>query len=97
VSRRVTLEHATSDGRLVGAEATRLLDEVPDLETRGVRLTGVSLSSFEHRGAAGQQLSLDEPRRERSEQLGTALDAIAHKFGRAAVRRAVHLDESDED
>jgi DNA polymerase-4 len=97
VSRRVTLDHATSDARVVAAEVLRLLDEVPDIAGRGVRLTGVSLSALERKEAAGQQLRLDEPRRERSEQLGNALDAIAEKFGRAAVRRAVHLDDGDDD
>jgi len=97
VSRRVTLDSPTSDARVVAAEAVRLFAEVPDVAERGVRLTGVSLSGLERREAVGQQLSLDEPRRERGEQLGSALDAIAHKFGRAAVRRAVHLDESDDE
>jgi DNA polymerase-4 len=97
VSRRVTLDRPTSDARIVAAEAVRLLAEVPDLERRGVRLTGVSMSALERRGASGGQLSLDEPRRERSEQLGEALDAIAHRFGRAAVKRAVHLDEPDDE
>jgi DNA polymerase-4 len=98
VSRRRTLERATSDGQRVGKEAVSLLDEVPDIERRGVRLTGVNVSGFESKEGP-RQLTLDEPVVERAEQLGAALDQIAHKFGRAAVRRAVHLasDETDDE
>jgi DNA polymerase-4 len=91
ISRRVTLARATTDGQRVADEAVRLLATVPEIEARGVRLTGVSLSALEPREGP-RQLLLDEPRVERAEQLGDALDKIAQKFGRAAVRRAVHVD-----
>jgi DNA polymerase-4 len=86
-SRRLTLPDPTADGRVVGETARRLLDEVPDVATRGVRLTGVSLSGLE-RGSAPRQLGFDEPSRQRGEALGAALDKIADKFGRGAVDRA---------
>jgi DNA polymerase-4 len=93
-SRRITLERGTSDGRVVAREAIALLAEVPDLAARGVRLSGVSVSALEPRDGP-RQLSLDvagpERSEARSESLGDALDAIARKFGRSAVKRALHL------
>jgi len=94
VTRRSTLARATADAGAIGALACRLLDEVPAIERRGVRLTGVSLSGLEGRPA---QLRLDEPAVERGERLGDALDAIRSRFGRAALRRAVHLPSDDDE
>jgi DNA polymerase IV len=94
-SRRITFPRATTDGRVVGPAARRLLADVPGVEARGVRLTGVSLSGLEP-AEAPRQLVLDEAKVERGEQLGATLDRIAGKFGRAAIRRAVLLDD-DED
>jgi DNA polymerase-4 len=93
ISRRVTLVQPTADGRVVGDEARRLLAEVPDVERRGVRLTGVSLSAFVE-GASGQ-LDFEHAARERGEALGKTIDQIAARFGDAAVKRAVHLGETD--
>jgi hypothetical protein len=93
-SRRATLDRPTSDGRVLGRTAVELLDGVPDIETRGVRLTGVSCSDFTGEEAT-QQLSFDEPRVQRGDKLGAALDAISGKFGKKAVRRAVLLDEDE--
>ena len=90
VTRRTTLGHATADEHLIGEVAIKLLAEVPLIERRGVRLTGVSLSGFEGKDQGGQLL-LDEARVERGEHLGDALDKIREKFGGAAVRRAVHI------
>jgi len=94
-TRRVTFPRATTDGRVVGPAARQLLGDVPGVEARGVRLTGVSLSGLEPAGAR-RQLVLDEAKVERGEQLGATIDRIAGKFGRAAIRRAVLLDEDDE-
>jgi DNA polymerase-4 len=88
-SRRRTLASATTDGRQVGRVAVELLAEVDAVEERGVRLTGVSLSGLEPREGP-RQLGLE---RDVGEALGDALDRIAGKFGRAAVRRAVLLEE----
>jgi DNA polymerase-4 len=97
VSRRTTLSRATADGRLVGKTAITLLQEVPDIESRGVRLTGVSLSAFEPAGGP-EQLELGEkivPDKEggksRGEALGEMLDKIHEKFGDRAIARADHL------
>jgi DNA polymerase-4 len=93
-SRRVTFERATTDGRVLGPAARRLLADVPGIEARGVRLTGVSLSALEPE-AAPRQLVLDENKVERGEQLGATLDRIAGKFGRAAIKRAVLIDDDE--
>ena len=61
---------------------------VPDIERRGVRLTGVSLSSLEDADAP-RQLGFDEPAVQRGEALGQALDRITTKFGSDAISRAV--------
>jgi DNA polymerase IV len=90
VSRRVTLPRPTADGRLVGQSAGELLAEVPDIERRGVRLTGVSLSAFEAAGAP-EQLELGEKPAQRGEALGAMLDKIHEKFGDDAIQRADHL------
>ncbi len=95
-SRRCTFPRATTDGRVVGPAAQKLLEGVPDIERRGVRLTGVSLSGLE-RGDAPRQLTLDEPEAERGDQLNKALDKIATRFGRSAVRRAVHVEDDPDE
>jgi DNA polymerase-4 len=93
-SRRETLGRATTDGRVVGPVAIRLLGSVPEIEQRGVRLTGVSLSGLEAADAP-RQLMLDGGT-ERSERLGAVLDRISGKFGRGKVKRAVHLKDGEE-
>jgi len=91
-SRRATLERATSDGRVVARTAAALLASVPEIDRRGVRLTGLSLSDLRDRDHR-EQLSFDEPAAQRGEALGDALDRISAKFGRAAVKRADLLDD----
>jgi len=90
ISRRVTLVRATSDGNLVGHTAAELLKEVPDIEERGVRLTGISLSAFEPADAP-EQLELGEKAAHRGNALGAMLDKIHEKFGDDAIQRADHL------
>jgi DNA polymerase-4 len=95
-SRRRSIERPTSDGRVIGRVATELLEGVPSIERRGVRLTGVSCSGLEDKDRP-RQMAFDEAEAERGEALGAALDKIAAKFGRAAVKRAVHVDDDDGD
>jgi DNA polymerase-4 len=92
VSRRTTLEAATSDGRVVGKAAVELLQQVPDIEQRGVRLSGVSLSALEP-ATAPQQLLLGEKKPGAGDALGAALDKIHEKFGDHAISRAIHLSK----
>jgi DNA polymerase IV len=95
-SRRLTLPRPTTDARLVGETARRLLSSVEDIERKKVRLTGVSLSGLSPRDGA-RQLGFDEAEVERGERLGDALDKVAARFGRGAVKRAVLVDGEDDE
>jgi DNA polymerase-4 len=95
VTRRTTLPRATADGRVVGRAAVKLLDAVPAIERRGVRLTGVSLSGLEAEDAP-RQLDFDNATAERGERLGKTIDEIAARFGGGMIKRAVHVPD-DED
>lgn len=93
LSRRVTLPDATSDGGVIGKTALDLLAKV-DIsgdqgKQRSVRLCGVSVSHLENRDAA-EQLTLDQPARQRGETLGDMLDEIHDKFGRRSIGRAIN-------
>ena len=93
LTRRVTLPAATSDGNVLGQAARELLARVEISgdhgKRRSVRLCGVAASGLEERGA-GEQLTLDEPTRQRGEHLGDVLDQIHEKFGDGAIGRAIN-------
>ncbi len=91
-SRRATLDRPSSDGRVIGKVVVSLLAGVPEIDRRGVRLTGVSASDLRGKDAS-RQLLFDEHKAERGEKLGATLDKIAGKFGRAAIKRADLLDD----
>jgi DNA polymerase-4 len=92
VTRQARVEPATTDATALYAVARRLLAEVPDVERRGVRLTGVSAGALERRDAPAQ-LQLGDTDGPRREKLGDAIDAIADRFGNTALKRASLLDE----
>jgi len=99
VTRRRTLEDATSDGGRIGRVARDLVRGI-DIGDHGgkrtrVRLCGVSVSGLEPRDAP-RQLALDEPTRDRGERLGDTLDQIRRRFGDAAVLRAIHARDDDD-
>ena len=98
ITRRTTLEQATSDGGMLARTAIELLAKVPIESRRGgrVRLCGVSADNLEPRDAP-RQLGFDEATREKGERLGSTIDKLAAKFGKGTIRRAVHLPDSDED
>jgi len=98
ITRRMTLEQGTSDGGVLARTAIDLLSKVPIESRRGgrVRLCGVSADNLEPRDAP-RQLGFDEAAREKGERLGSTIDKLAAKFGKGAIRRAVHLGDSDED
>ena len=98
ITRRTTLEQGTSDGGVLARTAIDLLSKVPIESRRGgrVRLCGVSADNLEPRDAP-RQLGFDEAAREKGERLGSTIDKLAAKFGKGAIRRAVHLGDSDED
>jgi DNA polymerase-4 len=91
-SRRRSLARPTSDGQVLAQIAHELLVEVPAIERRGVRLTGISASGLQDRDGP-RQMAFDEAAAARGEALGDAIDKIAAKFGRGSVRRAVHVAE----
>jgi len=90
LTRRTTLERATTDERVVGKTAEKLLAGVAAIERRGVRLTGVTLAGLEPRDAP-RQLGFDEAEHRRGEALGETLDKLRSKFGDGVLRRAVHV------
>ena len=97
ITRRTTLDAATSDGGVLARTAIELLAKVTIEPRKGgrVRLCGISATQLEPRDAP-RQLLLDEAARDKGERLGDTIDRVAAKFGKAAIRRAVHLREDDE-
>ena len=98
ITRRTTLEAATSDGGVLARTAIELLAKVPIEDRKGlrVRLCGVSAQSLEPRDAP-RQLGFDEATRQKGERLGDTLDKVTAKFGKTAIKRAilVRRDEPD--
>ena len=97
ITRRTTLEHGTADGGQLARTAIELLAKVAIEPRKGgrVRLCGISATNLEARDAP-RQLGFDEAERARGERLGDTIDKVAAKFGKAAIRRAVHLDGDDD-
>jgi DNA polymerase-4 len=97
ITRRTTLESATSDGGVLAHTAIELLDKVSVESRRGMRarLCGISATQLERRDAP-RQLGFDETSRAKGERLGDTIDKVAAKFGKAAIPRAVHLDGDEE-
>jgi DNA polymerase IV len=97
LTRRRTLEQPTDDGQRLYREGAELLARTP--LPRAVRLTG--LSAQELVGARSQLGLFAEPDA-RSDRLNAALDAIAARYGQAAVTPAdvrpleVDAGEADE-
>lgn len=85
LSRSRSLPIATQDGAQIRALAVALWDEA-QIRT-AVRLLGVSVSNLE---PAGHSVQLDLfGQRQRSDRLGSTLDAIQQRFGKSAIHRAV--------
>jgi DNA polymerase-4 len=99
ITRRTTLDGATSDGGVLARTAIELLAKVTvePRRTCRVRLCGLAGTSLEPRDAP-RQLGFDEATRARGERLGDTIDKLAARYGKGAIRRAVHLDDdNDED
>jgi DNA polymerase-4 len=97
ITRRTTLDQPTSDGGQLARTAVELLAKVAIEPRKGgrVRLCGISATELESRQAP-RQLGFDEAARARGERLGETIDKVAAKFGKAAIRRAVHLRKDDD-
>jgi DNA polymerase-4 len=98
LTRRSALPDASSDGSVLARLALDLLArvEIGDRSGRRVRLVGVAATELSARDAP-RQLTLDENRRARGERLGDVLDKVHDRFGSGALRRAVHVDRTDDD
>jgi DNA polymerase-4 len=97
ITRRTTLDAATSDGGVLARTAIDLLAKVAIEPRKGgrVRLCGLSATQLEPRDAP-RQLGFDEAGRAKGERLGDTIDKLAAKYGKGAIRRAVHLDDEDD-
>jgi len=97
ITRRTTLDAATSDGGVLARTAIELLGKVVLEPRKGgrARLCGIAATQLEPRDAP-RQLGFDEASRARGERLGDTIDKLAAKFGKGAIRRAVHLDDNDD-
>jgi DNA polymerase-4 len=96
ITRRTTLLAATSDGGVLARTAIELLGKVAIEPRKGgrVRLCGIAAAQLEPRDAP-RQLGFDEAARARGERLGETIDKLSAKYGKGAIRRAVHLDDDD--
>ncbi|MBA3539006.1 MAG: DNA polymerase IV, partial [Deltaproteobacteria bacterium] len=96
ITRRTTLDTPTSDGGVLARTAIELLSKVAIEPRRGgrVRLCGISATGLEPRDAP-RQLGFDDAARARGERLGDTIDKLAARFGKATIRRAVHLPDDD--
>ncbi len=98
ITRRTTLDGATSDGGLLARTAIELLAKVPVEPCKGgrVRLCGISATNLEPRDAP-RQLLFDEATRQKGERLGDTIDKVAAKFGKSAIKRAIHVRRDGDD
>jgi hypothetical protein len=98
ITRRTTLDAPTSDGGLLARTAIELLAKVSVEPRKGgrVRLCGISATSLEPRDAP-RQLGFDEAAREKADRLNDTVDKLSAKFGKAVIRRAVHVKTEADD
>jgi DNA polymerase-4 len=98
ITRRTTLDSATSDGGMLARTAIDLLSKVPIESRKGgrVRLCGISTTNLEPRDAP-RQLGFDEAERAKGERLGDTIDKVAAKFGKAAIKRAIHVTKDPDE
>jgi DNA polymerase-4 len=98
ITRRTMLPDPSSDGSVLARTALGLLDavDIADRPSRRVRLVGVSATALSARDAP-RQLTIDEPTRARGERLGDVMDRVHDRFGKAALKRAVHVAGDDDE
>jgi DNA polymerase-4 len=90
ITRQGVLAEATDVGAVLFAKVASLLDDVRD--PGPFRLVGLAAYELDSRTDDGAQLDLVPAGESRARRLETTLDAVAERFGSAAVRRAVELE-----
>jgi len=95
ITRSLTLRQATDDQKILYDTACGLLQKTKAGSTP-IRLLGISTAHFDEAPAA--QLGLFEDRKApaRQEELNRALDDIAARYGRKAVRPAALIEDEEE-
>jgi DNA polymerase IV len=89
-TRSHSLPFATANtAAILGAARELLVAAAPMIELRGITLVGVAVSNFDN-GAGQLTLPVDG----RTDALDAALDEVRHRFGTAAITRAVLLGRS---
>jgi len=98
ITRRTTLDAASSDGGVLARTAIELLAKVPIESRKGarVRLCGISTTNLEPRDAP-RQLLFDEAERAKGERLGDTLDKLSAKFGKGTIKRAILVTKDGDD
>ena len=88
----------TSDGGVLARTAIELLAKVPIEPRKGgrVRLCGISAHAARAARRARASSGSTRPPAPAGERLGDTIDKLAAKFGRGAIRRAVHLPDDDD-
>jgi hypothetical protein len=83
---------------MLARTAIDLLSKVPIESRKGgrVRLCGISTTNLEPRDAP-RQLGFDEAERAKGERLGDTIDKVAAKFGKAAIKRAIHVTKEPDE
>ena len=95
ITRARTLDEPTDLARVIYVTA-RSLYEGTGLAGVPLRLVGVRVENLDPAGEAPRQLALDEPERGWREA-ERAMDQVAHRFGRGAVRPAALVPRADGD
>jgi len=94
ITRSLTLHQATDDQKILYETACGLLEKTK-AGSNPIRLLGISVSHFDETPAA--QLGLFEDKTPgRQRELNRALDDIAARYGRMAVRPAVFIEDDEE-
>ena len=93
LTRQMKLETPSNQDEDIYQIARQLCDKNRPA-SKPVRLLGVGVSGFVD---STRQLSLWETPHQRGERLQQALDAVRDRYGKEAIRRAIDIDNNNED